>query len=110
MSSQDMKFRIRVIMEKDEDGGLFAYCPDLQGVAVEGENIDDLKRNVEDAVKGYIESLLKHDDPIPVGILCPPERESLFSIAVQRFKERFRTTGSQYIQEILYHPRNSQFA
>jgi predicted RNase H-like HicB family nuclease len=59
-----MKFR--VILEPDlEDGGYIVSCPSLPGCYSQGETIEEALSNIEDAIKGYIESLRKHDRPIP---------------------------------------------
>lgn len=61
-----MKFR--VIVEVDEDGMFVARCPSLPGCVSEGETRDEALSNVQDAIRGYLESLRAHDEPIPPGI------------------------------------------
>lgn len=61
-----MKFR--VIIEQDEDGGFVASCPTLPGCWSQGETRDEARRNIAEAMKGYLESLKKHGDPIPPSI------------------------------------------
>jgi antitoxin HicB len=61
-----MKFR--VVIEQDEDGKYIASCPVLPGCWSQGDTREEAKRNIADAVKGYLESLKKHGDPIPSPI------------------------------------------
>ena len=68
-----MKTRVldyRIIIEPDEQTGTnkpgyTAYCPTL-GVADDGETIDEAIRNVRNAIKAYVDSLVKDDLPVPV--------------------------------------------
>ncbi len=70
-----MKFRI--IIEQDEDGIFVAECPTLPGCISQGKTRAEALENINDAVKGYLESLKKHNEPIPPGIA-----EEILEIAV----------------------------
>ncbi len=61
-----MKFR--VIIEQDEDGVFTAECPALPGCISEGKTRVEALKNIEDAASGYLESLKKHNEPIPPSI------------------------------------------
>lgn len=61
-----MKFRI--IIEKDENGMFIAECPTLPGCISQGKTRMETLRNIKDAMNGYIESLKKHNEPIPPSI------------------------------------------
>ena len=56
------------MVEQDEDGAFVAECPSLPGCVSEGKTRQEALRNIKDAVKGYLESLKKHDEPIPPSI------------------------------------------
>jgi len=58
-----MKYRI--IMEQDEDGIFVAECPSLPGCVSQGTNREEAVKNIKDAIQGYLESLKKHNEPIP---------------------------------------------
>ncbi len=61
-----MKYRI--LIEQDEDGFFVAECPALPGCVSQGKTRVEAIKNVQDAIKGYLESLKKHDEPIPPAI------------------------------------------
>lgn len=61
-----MKFRI--IIEQDEDGYFVAECPNLPGCISQGKTLKEVKENIKEAIEGYLESLEKHDEPIPPSI------------------------------------------
>ena len=61
-----MKFR--VIIEMDEDGIFVAECPSLPGCISQGKTRAEAIENIKDAAKGYLESLKKHNEPIPPSI------------------------------------------
>lgn len=61
-----MKFR--VLLERDEEGVYVAQVPELPGCVSQGETREEALTNVKDAIEGYLESLKKHDEPIPPSI------------------------------------------
>jgi predicted RNase H-like HicB family nuclease len=61
-----MKFR--VLVEQDEDGVFVAECPTLPGCISQGGTRKESLDNINDAIKGYLESLKKHNEPIPPSI------------------------------------------
>ncbi|MBF0609401.1 MAG: type II toxin-antitoxin system HicB family antitoxin [Magnetococcales bacterium] len=62
-----MRFRIRI--EQDEDCMFVAQCPTLPGCISQGKTRQEAIVNIKDAIKGYLESLQKHNEPIPVSSL-----------------------------------------
>jgi predicted RNase H-like HicB family nuclease len=63
-----MIMRYRVIIEPDEDGVFVAECPALPGCISQGATRSEALSNIKDAMAGYIESLRKHDEPIPPSV------------------------------------------
>lgn len=70
----DVKFR--VLIEQDEDGVFVATCPSLPGCVSQGKSREEARRNIQDAVEGYIASLKRHGEPVP-----PPIDEDTVEVA-----------------------------
>ncbi len=68
-----MKFR--VIIQQDEDGMFVAECPSLPGCISQGKTREEALENIRDAITGYLESLRKHNEPVP-----PPIDEEIVEI------------------------------
>jgi antitoxin HicB len=68
-----MKYRIEI--EQDEDGMFVATVPSLPGCISQGTSRKEALENIQDAAQGYLESLRKHDEPIP-----PPIEEEIIEI------------------------------
>jgi predicted RNase H-like HicB family nuclease len=60
--------RYRILIEQDEDGVFTAECPSLPGCISQGKSRNESLENIRDAIKGYLESLKKHNEPIPPSI------------------------------------------
>ncbi|MBI2233184.1 MAG: type II toxin-antitoxin system HicB family antitoxin [Candidatus Aenigmarchaeota archaeon] len=67
-----MKFRI--VVEQDEDEYV-AECPSLPGCISQGKTREEAIDNIKDAIRGYLESLKKHNEPAP-----PPIYEEVVEI------------------------------
>ena len=65
----------RVFIERDENGMFIIECPSLPGCISQGKTRDEAIENIRDAIKGYLESLKKHNEPIP-----PPIEEEIVEI------------------------------
>jgi antitoxin HicB len=61
-----MKFR--VVIEADEDGVFIAECPTLPGCISQGRTRAEAVTNIKDAIAGYLASLAKHNEPVPLPI------------------------------------------
>lgn len=61
------KFKVQIIIEPDGTG-FHAYCPALKGLHAPGDTKEESLENAKEAVIAYLQSLVKHGDPIPVGI------------------------------------------
>ena len=60
--------RYRVYLEQDEDGVFVATCPALPGCVSQGKTRSEATSNIREAIEGYLESLRKHNEPVPPGI------------------------------------------
>lgn len=70
-----MKYRI--LIEQDEDDMFVAECPSLPGCVSQGKTRTEAIENIQDAIKGYLESLKKHNEPVPPAI-----EEEIIEVAV----------------------------
>jgi predicted RNase H-like HicB family nuclease len=53
-----------VIIEQGESS-FGAYAPELPGLGVAGESIEEVERLIREAIPLHIESLRAHGDPVP---------------------------------------------
>jgi len=60
--------RYRILIEQDEDGVFVTECPMLPGCVSQGRSLNEALTNIQDAIGGYLESLRKHNEPIPPSI------------------------------------------
>ena len=54
-----------------------AHCPTLPGCVSQGKTRAEAQANITEAIKGYLESLAKHGEPIP-----PPITEEVVDVPV----------------------------
>jgi len=60
--------KLRIIIEQDEDGIFIAEVPALPGCISQGATRTESLNNAKEAIVAYLESLKKHDEPIPPSI------------------------------------------
>lgn len=58
-------YSFRTIIEPDDPAGYHGYVPHLKGVHTSGDTIDEVKKNIRDAIRCHIEGLIKDGEPIP---------------------------------------------
>ena len=58
----------RILIEQDEDGIFVAECPSLPGCISQGKTRSEAIENIKDAIYCYIQSLKKHNEPVPPSI------------------------------------------
>ena len=51
-----MSYKVSIVIEKDEHG-YYAYCPGLEGCQTQGDSIEEVTTNIQQAVQLYIETL-----------------------------------------------------
>jgi len=70
MNSKVGKERMKrqVLVQQDEDGVFVAECPTLPGCISQGRSRNEALTNIQDAIGGYLESLRKHNEPVPPSI------------------------------------------
>ena len=57
-----------VVLTPDEDGWIVAECPALPGCVSQGKTRGEALANIKDAMTGYVASLRKHGEPVPLPI------------------------------------------
>ena len=67
--SAGLRLRVSVVIEPDGDG-YHAYCPALKGLHAAGETEDEAVEGARVAAVEYLESMVAHGEPIPVGPEC----------------------------------------
>jgi predicted RNase H-like HicB family nuclease len=55
-----------VIIHEVEEGGYWAECPVLRGCNVQGETLEEVERNMKEAIELCIEEINNKNDIIPV--------------------------------------------
>jgi len=53
-----------VIYEQSKDGW-GAYAPDLPGLGVVGDSLDEVKQLIQEGIPLHLQALKEHGDPIP---------------------------------------------
>lgn len=67
---------LSVLVITEEDGtGFHSFAPALKGLHVDGSTQDEAFENAKNAIPVYLESLAKHNDPLPVGPCLKVEPE-----------------------------------
>jgi len=58
-------YTFRIIIEPDELNGYHGFVPSLKGVRTCGETINEVKKNLKEAIKCHLQALLKDKESIP---------------------------------------------
>ncbi|MGI8785867.1 MAG: type II toxin-antitoxin system HicB family antitoxin [Acidobacteriota bacterium] len=69
--------KYRVLVEQDEDGMFVVECSSLPGCISQGKTREEAIKNIQDAIRGYLESLKRRNEPIP-----PPLEEALVEVDI----------------------------
>jgi predicted RNase H-like HicB family nuclease len=54
-----------VVIERGSDGSYSAYVPDLPGCTACADTVEEVRREIEEAVALHIESLREHGESVP---------------------------------------------
>jgi len=72
------QYQYTAVFEPAPEGGFVVTVPALPGLVTEGDTIEEARAMVRDAIRGYLESLVKHGEEIPVE----PSPASIERVAV----------------------------
>ena len=80
---QTTVLNFRVIISPDEQTGtgkpgFTAHCPTL-GVADDGNTVEEALKNVEDAIKEYVDSLIEDNQEVPMD---QPQQEFIATTSI----------------------------
>lgn len=77
------EYSFTVFFEPAMEGGYVVTCPALPGLVTEGDTLPEARRMAKDAIRAYLESLLKDGEPIPKDpkLALDPVKEKI-SVAI----------------------------
>ncbi|HVU65742.1 MAG TPA: type II toxin-antitoxin system HicB family antitoxin [Ktedonobacteraceae bacterium] len=58
-------YRFSVVIEKAE-GNYSAYSPDLPGCIAVGDTVEEVQKNMEEAMRFHIQGMIEDHEPVPV--------------------------------------------
>jgi len=59
------RYRFNLALRPEPEGGFTAIVPALRGCVTYGRTLSEARKMAKDAIRGTIESLKKHKEPIP---------------------------------------------
>lgn len=60
------KVTYTIVLQQEPEGGFTVIVPALPGCVTYGKDLAEAKQMAQEAIAAYIESLKKHNDPVPV--------------------------------------------
>ena len=87
----------KIIEEIDDESGHYYYgrIGELDGCSSTGDTIDDLYRNLNEALEGYIEAKIEFQLPIPLPDNKQSSENYLLSIPMSLYKRLLEEAGSK---------------
>jgi antitoxin HicB len=61
-----MQYQYAAVFEPATEGGFIVTVPALPGLVTEGDTLEEAREMVKDAIRGYLESLVKQGEEIPI--------------------------------------------
>ncbi len=55
-----MSYRVNVLFSRDEHG-YYVYCPELPGCQSQGDNFEEAKENIKEAIDLYLETMTSEE-------------------------------------------------
>ena len=71
------EFTYTVLFEPAAEGGYVVTCPALPGLVTEGDSLEEARAMAADAIRGYLESLVKDGEAIPADRAAEPITEKV---------------------------------
>jgi len=60
-------YRFLIVIEK-ANGNYSAYCPDLPGCVATGKTLEEIERNMHEAVEMHVQGMIEDKMPIPESV------------------------------------------
>jgi len=60
-------YHYAIILRAESEGGYTVLVPALPGCVTYGRTVVEAKKMAKDVIGGYIESLKKHEEPLPAS-------------------------------------------
>ncbi len=60
-----------MVIHRAEEGGYWAEVPSLPGCFAQGETVDDVLADMQDAVESHVAALKDDGQPVPVDDVLP---------------------------------------
>jgi predicted RNase H-like HicB family nuclease len=70
MPVNEIEFSVTIVVEPDGNE-YHAYCPALKGLHTSGSTREEACQHAADAAMAYLQSLIKHHEPLPIGLVQP---------------------------------------
>jgi predicted RNase H-like HicB family nuclease len=84
MNVRTIKYRVVIRVEKDGDE-FHAFSRELKGLHVFGATDEEALENAREGVITYLDTLVKHGKPIPLGCIENDEALSVWGFISQKF-------------------------
>lgn len=55
-----MTYKVSTVIEKDKFG-YYAYCPELKGCQTQGDTLDEVNKNIKEAIELYLETMTEEE-------------------------------------------------
>lgn len=60
------RYSYQVVLRPEPEGGYTVIVPSLPGCVTHGRTVEEANEMAEDAIRGYLASLRKHGEKVPV--------------------------------------------
>lgn len=68
---------VEFIFEPQEEGGYYAYAPDLPGLHTQGDTLEEARANAEEALALYVEGVQEEGRALGAGVIRQKLRVSV---------------------------------
>ena len=60
-----MTYKLSTVIERDKHG-YYAYSPELKGCHTQGDTLDEVNKNIKEAIELYLETMSEEESKISV--------------------------------------------